>query len=89
MIEKLPPAIHHTKETLSRSIIKTVSYRVSMLILDFACIYVFTRQVRIALGFMIASNIYATLGYFLHERIWGKIKWGKIIYKRVDEITQG
>ena len=86
MIEKLPPEIHHAVETLSRSVVKTLSYRITILILDFVCIYIFTGQVRIALGFMIASNIYATLGYFLHERIWGKIKWGKIIYKRVDEV---
>jgi uncharacterized membrane protein len=25
---------------------------------------------------MIASNIYTTLGYFLHERVWARIKWG-------------
>jgi adenylylsulfate kinase len=86
MIEKLPPEIHHAVETLGRSVVKTLSYRITILILDFVCIYIFTGQVRIALGFMIASNIYATLGYFLHERIWGKIKWGKIIYKRVDEV---
>ena len=27
---------------------------------------------------MIVSNIYTTIGYFLHERIWDRIKWGKI-----------
>jgi len=34
---------------------------------------------------MIVSNIYTTAGYFFHERIWSKIKWGKIIYKKKDE----
>jgi uncharacterized membrane protein len=84
MIEKLLPEIHHATETLPRSIVKTVTYRVIILILDFASIYIFTGQVKIALGFMIVSNINSTLGFFFHERIWDKIKWGKIIYKKTD-----
>ncbi|HRI60433.1 MAG TPA: DUF2061 domain-containing protein [Saprospiraceae bacterium] len=83
MIEKLHPEIHHATETLRRSILKTVSYRVVILLLDFVSIYLFTGQVKVAFGFMIVSNIYTTLGYFFHERIWDKIKWGKTIYKKV------
>jgi adenylylsulfate kinase len=73
---------HHTKETLSRSLAKTVSYRLLILILDFITIYIFTKQVKIAFGFMLVSNIYTTLAYFFHERIWDKIKWGKLILKK-------
>jgi uncharacterized membrane protein len=25
---------------------------------------------------MIVSNVYTTVGYFLHERIWARIPWG-------------
>jgi len=85
MIEKLLPKIHHATETLPRSIVKTISYRLIILILDFTSIYVFTGQVKVALGFMIVSNIYSTLGFFFHERLWDKIKWGKIIYKKTDK----
>lgn len=35
-----------------------------------------TGTVKVAIGFMIASNIYTTLAYFAHERIWARIKWG-------------
>ena len=82
MIEKLHPDIHHAEETLGRSITKTASYRLVILILDFTSIYLFTGQVKVAVGFMLASNIYTTLAYFFHERIWDKIKWGKIILKK-------
>jgi adenylylsulfate kinase len=85
MIEKIIPDTHHAEETLRRSVVKTISYRGAILILDFSFIYLFTGQIKVALGFMIVSNIYTTLGYFIHERIWDKIKWGKIIYKKVDE----
>ena len=36
----------------------------------------FTGKVRVALGFMVASNVYTTLAYFGHERLWSRIKWG-------------
>ena len=84
MIEKLLPEKSHPTETLRRSLVKTISYRVVILILDFTSIYLFTGKIKIALGFMIVSNVYTTVGYFFHERIWDKIKWGKIIYPKVD-----
>ncbi len=85
MVEKLIPGTHHAEETLRRTVVKTISYRVSILILDFTSIYLFTGKIKIALGFMIVSNVYTTIGYFFHERIWDRIKWGKIIYKKGEE----
>lgn len=85
MIEKLLPVPHLPTETLKRSVVKTISYRAVILILDFVAIYIFTGKIKVAFGFMIVSNVYTTIGYFLHERVWSKIKWGKIIYKPADE----
>jgi uncharacterized membrane protein len=59
-----------------RSIAKAVIYRVIVMCLDFVTIYVFTGRVRVAIGFMIASNIYTTLVYVLHERAWASVSWG-------------
>ena len=86
MFEKLLPESHHATETLGRSVFKTISYRVVILILDFISIYLFTGQLKVAFGFMVVSNIYTTLAYFFHERIWDKIKWGKIIYKKTNQL---
>lgn len=77
MIEKLLPALHKSRETMGRSVLKTVSYRLVILILDFGAIYLFTGKAKVAIAFMIVSNIYTTIGYFIHERIWDKIKWGR------------
>jgi len=85
MLKKLIPVKAHLKETLRRSIVKTVSYRIAMLIMDFTAIYLFTGQVKVALVFMVVSNIYATVGYFLHERIWDKILWGKILHDKAEK----
>ncbi len=51
------------------------------MILDFSSIYLFTEKAEIALGFMVVSNVYTTVGYFAHERIRDRIKWGKANYK--------
>ncbi len=61
---------------LSRSAVKAITYRVVIMCLDFITIYLFTGAMRVALGFMIASNIYTTIGYFFHERMWARIQWG-------------
>jgi len=80
-MEQLSAESHHSRETLSRSIAKTVTYRVLIMILDFSTIYLFTGKAKIALGFMVVSNVYTTVGYFAHERICDRIKWGRAIYK--------
>lgn len=59
-----------------RSVTKTITYRILIMSLDFVTIYLFTGAVRVALGFMIASNVYTTIGYLLHERIWARMSWG-------------
>ncbi len=65
-------------DTTKRSIVKAVTYRVCIVCLDFLAIYVFTRKVEVALGFMIVSNVYTTVGYYAHERIWARVKWGRV-----------
>jgi len=60
----------------ARSIVKALSYRLVIIVLDFLTVYVLTRTVRVALGFMIVSNLYTTLMYIAHERIWANIQWG-------------
>lgn len=61
---------------LRRSIVKAATYRVLIMCLDFATIFLLTGAVRAAVGFMLASNVYTTVAYVLHERLWAKLKWG-------------
>jgi uncharacterized membrane protein len=79
MIEKLFPTINREEDTVKRSIAKTISYTIVILILDFITIYWFTGEIKIAVGFMIISNVYTTVCFFFHERIWDKITWGKLL----------
>lgn len=62
--------------TTKRSLVKAITYRIVIIILDFSVIYLLTHQVEVAVGFMVISNIYTTAAYFLHERLWNRIRWG-------------
>lgn len=59
-----------------RSMVKAITYRLVIVLLDFATIYLFTGKVRVAAGFMLVSNVYTTVAYVLHERIWARVRWG-------------
>jgi len=59
-----------------RSVVKAITYRVVIMCLDFLTIYLMTGAIHVALGFMIVSNIYTSVAYFVHERAWSRIQWG-------------
>ena len=65
-----------TRATSKRSVVKALTYRVIIICLDFVVVYLLTGKAKVAVGFMIISNLYTTVGYFLHERIWSRIRWG-------------
>ena len=62
--------------TQRRSLVKAITYRICIVCLDFLADYFLTGKAQIAIGFMVVSNIYTTIGYFLHERVWARISWG-------------
>lgn len=67
----------NTKELWSRSLVKAVTYRVTIIILDFVSIYLFTGKTDVALEFMVVSNFYTSIAYYLHERLWNRTDWGR------------
>ena len=64
-------------EKNSRSIVKSITYRLMIVVLDVTVIYLLTRNLDAGLGFALVSNIYTTIAYYFHERIWNRISWGK------------
>jgi uncharacterized membrane protein len=65
-----------SRASRKRSVVKAITYRGIIVCLDFLVIYLLTGKVRTAAAFMIVSNIYTTVAYFLHERMWAGIRWG-------------
>ncbi|MFC3070432.1 DUF2061 domain-containing protein [Phenylobacterium soli] len=65
-----------------RSLVKAITYRLVVMCADAAAIYLLTGKWRLAAGFMIASSVYTTALYFLHERLWARIGWGRQLEPR-------
>ena len=65
------------KETHSRSIIKTISWRALATITTMVLVYVFIGDLSIAVSVGAIEVILKMLIYFFHERLWDKIKFGR------------
>lgn len=65
------------KEKRYRSIIKTISWRVTGTIDTFIVSYVVTGKIGIAASISIVEVFTKLLLYYLHERVWNKVKIGK------------
>jgi len=64
-------------ESIKRSITKAATFRVLVLCSDGIIIFAITHRADVALGVIIASNFASAILYFLHERLWNAIGWGK------------
>ena len=62
-----------------RSVAKSVSYRVASITIDSLVAYYFTRNVALSAGIVIFVDTYSTLLYYLHERVWAHVHWGRRI----------
>jgi uncharacterized membrane protein len=74
-VEKKKPKA--TSEKTSRSLLKSLSWRILGTIDTIIISYLITGTLEFALriGFV---ELLTKMGlYFLHERLWNKIKWGK------------
>lgn len=66
------------KETQARSITKSILWRIIAIINSFIVSALFFETITVALGAAIAMNITGLIIYYSYERIWNKVKWGKI-----------
>jgi len=65
------------REYLGRSVVKAISYRTLVVIADFVAVFLFTNRLEVAIGFVVVSNVYTSVLYFLHERLWDRVAWGR------------
>ena len=64
-------------ESHKRSVIKSVSWRAVATLTTMSIVYIFTRKLILTLEVGFFEIVAKMLFYYLHERIWGKVKWGK------------
>ena len=63
-------------ETHARTIIRMISYRITAWLLTLPLTYVFTGDISSATGYATLLHVLLSLDYYIHERIWLRIKWG-------------
>ena len=65
-------------ETQKRTVVRMLTYRLTAWSFTIIWTYMFTGNIANATGFATALHILLSIDYYIHERIWLKIKWGKI-----------
>jgi adenylylsulfate kinase len=63
-------------EKVSRSVAKSVTFRIIIVVADGIIVYAFTRKLDLALGIVVVRNAIAMVLYIVHERAWNKVRWG-------------
>lgn len=65
------------KERKSRSLVKAISWRLVALVVLATISYIFTGSWEETTLITAVYSVLQIFIYFLHERIWGRIRWGK------------
>ncbi|MFW5964074.1 MAG: DUF2061 domain-containing protein [Natronomonas sp.] len=63
-------------QRLSRAVVKTVGYRLFMLVITVAVAFFVVGNVGEALSIGLVANLLKTGTYFAYERVWDRIEWG-------------
>lgn len=63
--------------TVKRSLVKTVTYRIISSGIGFIVVWALSHDVKTGAMFSVAELLYKPLQYYIHERIWQHINWGK------------
>ena len=64
-------------ETKTRTLVKTVVWRIIATLLTWAVVYIFTGSITGSLEITLVAAAVSMLAYYVHERVWNVIKWGK------------
>lgn len=64
-------------ETKLRSVSKTIVWRVLATLITLVVAYWFTGSFGEATEISLVAALLSTAAYYLHERVWNKIRWGR------------
>jgi len=65
------------KDSKIRTILKTVTWRITATLTTAVLVYLFTGQIDTAIEVGLLEMVAKLLFYYVHERIWDKLKFGK------------
>ena len=64
-------------EKHTRTVIKAISWRIIATFTTMTIVFLFTKKLILSLGVGVAEVLTKVTFYYLHERIWNRISWGK------------
>jgi uncharacterized membrane protein len=65
-------------ESKKRTVVRMITYRLTAWLFTILYTWLFTGNISSATGFATLLHILLSIDYYMHERIWLKIKWGKL-----------
>ncbi len=65
------------KETVGRSVVKTIVWRIVVFVVDFSIVFLFTQNVSLSTKLALVKVVVSFILYYGHERAWNRIGWGK------------
>jgi uncharacterized membrane protein len=63
-------------ETKLRTLVRSITYRITAVIMTIVWTYCFTGDIAKSTGFALALHALLSIDYYIHERVWLKVKWG-------------
>ena len=65
-------------ETRTRTVARMATYRLTAWLFTILWTYLFIGNIAQSTGFATALHVLLSIDYYIHERIWLRIKWGRI-----------
>jgi uncharacterized membrane protein len=65
-------------ETRQRTVARMISYRITAWLFTILWTYIFTGDIGKSTGFATMLHLLLSIDYYIHERIWLRIKWGRV-----------
>ena len=69
--------LHSSSETHTRTVFKSISWRIIATLTTISIVFLFTKKLILSLGVGLVEVTLKILFYYLHERLWNKVAWGK------------
>ena len=73
----MPKVKHKFHEHVSRSLVKAITFRMLVLVFDGLLIFMITGRYDITVRLVLLANLIHTVVFFVHERMWNSVHWGK------------
>ena len=64
------------EEEKIRSIVKSLTWRISATFITILLVLIITKKLLLSIGIGLVEMTIKLIGYYFHERIWNRIKWG-------------